>query len=431
MGWRWVKVVRQWTGCLFLALVVILAHGGIAEAASKTGTKASTAVCKPSSDKAASGYTSDDDNEDDDNDDEGIRFRLAGACAKLTGGVSYTYQKAQQTASGLPLFVNRNGTVSRGTSSNSVSANIGLETARPTALGEFKTSVGAEWSKATDDDTRNGSASVSGWSVGLGGLTVGYTGSLIGFWEGDFLSSANAPGRSASTIVYEYAVNGDNKVSVGLESNLPTTPQSETGIKNFEFSDPVYTARWRYETDPLTFQTSGLVRQADFSNSPLLPRFSSTATTRTGWVASIGFKVPVAFVAEDDEFNMQATYAVDAVSYLGLNNDLTVYQNTVRSTGPTKGWSVVGSFHHVWSEQFESNVFASFMTVQADLLLAKPKSETFRGAINLFWKPIDHLKFGVELGYVDIKLDPQGDLGFFNGVGGRSYIGIFSVSAEL
>jgi len=295
--------------------------------------------------------------------------------------------------------------------------------------------VSAGWSKATDDGTSDGTAEVSGWSFGLdgkyGNLTVGYTGSLISFWEGDFLSTANAPGRSANTIVYEHEIDDRNKLSVGLESNLPTTPDSETGLKSFEFSDPVYTLRWLYESDAVTLQASGLARRADFSNSPLLPFIPDTATTRTGWVASFGFKVPTPFIAEDDQFNAQVTYASDAVSYLGLNNDLTVYQNTVRNTGPNTGWSAVGSFHHVWSEQFESNIFASFMTVQADLLLGKPKSETFRSAINLLWKPMDNLKFGIEFGYVDIKLDPQGRAGFFNGVGGRSYIGILSLSASL
>jgi hypothetical protein len=353
----------------------------------------------------------------------------------VTAGVSYTYQQAKKTASGLPVIVNRNGTVSNGTSSNAVSANIGLETTRQTKLGEFKTSVSADWSKATDDGAQNGTASVSGWSVGLngelGGLTVGYTGTLMSFWGGDFLSTASSPGRSANTIVYEHEIFDNNTVSFGLESNLPTTPQAQTGLKSFEFSDPVYTARWLYETDELTLHFSGLARRADFSASPLLPLFPDTATVRTGWAASFGFTLPAGFIADDDEASFQGTYAVDASSYLGISTDLTTYQHTVRSVGPTTGWSAVASYHHVWSEQFESNIFASYVTLHADLLLAKPEVQTLRSGINLFWKPVDKLKFGVELGTVDTKFTPNGVLGIFDGASGRAYIGYLSMSAEL
>jgi len=400
-------------------------------AAPKAPKKGSSVTCKPSSGKDAKSANKDDSDDEDDDDDGGVRFALAGGCAKLTGSVSYTYQQSQKSAAGIPVFINRNGTASRGSFVNTLSADIGLETAHQTGLGEFKTSFSANWSKATGDGTENGTASVSGWSVGLAGLTVGYTGSLMSFWEGDFISQANAPGRTANTIVYEYEFPDDNKVALGLESSLPTTRQAQTGFTSFDFSEPVYTIRWQRETDPWTLHLSGLVRRADFSNSPLLPLLPSTETVRTGWAASIGSKVSVPFVAEDDEATFQATYAVDASSYLGINADLTTFQNIVRSTGPTTGWSAVASYHHVWSDEFESNLFGSFVSLKADLLSGKPEAQTFRSGVNLYWAPVDHLKFGIELGYVEMKFDPHGILGFFNGGSGHAWTGYLSVSAEL
>ena len=415
MAWRWGV----------LALAALWVCGGTAAAAPKAGKKDLPAACQAKADKDAG------DDKDDDDDDEGVRFDLAGACAKLTGGVSYTYQKAQKTAAGLPVFVNKNGTVSAGSMSQSVSANIGLETSRQTRLGEFRTKVSADWSKATDDGTSSGAASISGWSVGFEGLTVGYTGTLMSFWGGDFLSTASSPGRTANTIVYEHKLDGRNKIAAGLESNLSTTPQANTGLTRFDFSDPVYTMRWLYESDAFTLHMSGLLRRADYSASPLRPQFADTAAVRTGWAGSVGLKVPAKFIADDDEFSFQATYASDASSYLGTSTDLVIYQHTVRSVSPTVGWSAVGSFHHVWSEQFESNIFASFVTVKADLLLAKPEAQTFRSGINLFWKPVDHLKFGIEFGMIDGKVAPNGVRGIFDGGSGRAYIGYLSVSAEL
>ncbi|HEY4141780.1 MAG TPA: hypothetical protein VGM57_10225 [Pseudolabrys sp.] len=423
MAWRWAIV----------ALALAAAWGcGPAHAAPKAAKKDVPAACK-SGDKDDKAKSKSDEDDDDD-DDEGVRFDLAGGCAKLTGGASYTYQQVKQTGVGLPLIVNKNGTVSSGSASNSASANIGVETTRQTNLGEFKTTGAAEWSKATGDGTSSGTVAVTGWSVGLngrlGGLTVGYTGTLMSFWDGDFLTTANSPGRSANTVVYEYETDG-HTISFGLESNLPTTPQTYSGIKSFDFSDPVYTARYRYEFDDATFHLSGLVRRADFSNSPLLPFFPDTATVRTGWAGSAGMKLPVKFVGDDDEFSVQATYASDASSYLGISTDLVVYQHTVHSLGPTTGWSAVASYHHVWPDQFESNIFGSIVNLRADLMLAKPEARTFRSGVNLFWKPVDKVKFGVELGYVDIRLESNGVLGLFDGVGGRGWIGVFSMSAEL
>jgi hypothetical protein len=437
----WPRVTAFWffAGRVLVSLAVVCAGSAVPAVADGTDLPA---VCKTShknSDgkdakgKQVKAKPSDDDDsgDDDDDDDEGIRFDLGGACAKLTGSVSYTYQQANKSAAGLPVFVNPNGTVSSGKSSNTVSASVGLEATRQTKLGEFKTTFAAEWSKATGDGTTSGAAEVSGWSVGLAGLTVGYTGTLMSFWEGDFLSTVNAPGRTANTVVYEYEIDDDNKIAAGVESALPTAPDRDSGLKSFDFSDPVYTLRYRYEIDPLTLHLSGLVRRADFSESPLLPFFPNTATVRTGWAVSAGAKVPMAFIHDDDEASVQATYASDASSYLGITTDLTTFQHTIRSLGPTTGWSAVASYHHVWSDEFESNAFASYVKIDANLLLAKPEAQSLRTGVNLFWKPVDHLKFGIELGTVDIKLEPNGIAGFFNGASGHALVGTLSMSAEL
>ena len=229
--------------------------------------------------------------------------------------------------------------------------------------------------------------------MGLGGLTVGYTGSLMSFWEGDFLSTAGAPSRSANTIVYEYEFNDAHKLAVGLESNLPTTPTAVTGLKSFEFSDPVYTARYRYATDDLTLHLSGLARRADFSNSPLLPFFPNTAAVRTGWSGSAGIKFPMNFIAGDDEFNAQWTYAVDASSYLGISTDLTTYQNTVRSRPDHRleRGSVVSS---CLVGEFRSNIFGSYVTCVPTCCWQSPGADLAH-RINLFWKPLDKVKFGI------------------------------------
>lgn len=445
---RWVGICAAW---FLSALVALWACGGGAAAAPKPPKKGGSIKCEASAgqddDAKSAGKAAkaahksaktkkkddddDDDSDDDDDDNEGVRFALGSGCAKLTGSVSYTFQQAKKSGARVPVFVNRNGTLSAGSSVNTLNADIGLETAHQTGLGEFRTSFSGNWSKSTGDGTQNGTASVSGWSVGLSDLTVGYTGSLMSFWEGDFISTAIAPGRSANTVVYEHEFADHNKVALGVELSLPTTRQTQTGFTSFDFSEPVYTARWLRETDPWTLHVSGLVRQADFSNSPLLSFLPKTDTVQTGWAASLGSKVSLPFIKDGDEASVQATYAVDASPYLGINTDLTTFQNVVHVTGPTTGWSAVASYHHEWSDQFESNIYGSYVSLTADLLLAKPAAQSFRSGLNLYWSPVDHLKFGVELGYVDMKLDPNGMLGFFDGASGHAWTAYLQVSAEL
>lgn len=96
MAWRLV----------LLALAMLWACDGVAVAAASKTAKRGSVACKHSSDsdgksadkksgakKSAAKKSGDkDDDSDDDDDDEGIHFNLAGACAKLTSEVSYTYQ---------------------------------------------------------------------------------------------------------------------------------------------------------------------------------------------------------------------------------------------------------------------------------------------------------------------------------------------------
>lgn len=229
MASRW--VVGACARFLCLLTVIAIALAGAARAESKAGG------AKGGPSKGGASCQHDGDDGEDDDDDEGVRFAVAAGCAKVTGGVSYTYQGTKQIA-GVPRIVNRNGTVTQNTMSQSVTASGGLEYTRQTSLGEFKSTIGGEWSKSTDDGTTNGSAYFTGWSVGLGGLTVGYTGSLMSFWEGNFLTSASSPARSATTIVYEQALDAANKVAVGVESSLPTSPNADTNYLGVRLLQP-------------------------------------------------------------------------------------------------------------------------------------------------------------------------------------------------
>lgn len=86
------------------------------------------------------------------------------------------------------------------------------------------------------------------------------------------------------------------------------------------------------------------------ADSPVLP---DTATTRAGWAPSFGATVPVRLTVKDDTASIQATYAVNALQYLGTKADIPKLEAIIPTSGSTSGWSVVASFHHPWTKQLE------------------------------------------------------------------------------
>lgn len=385
-----------------------------------------------------------DDDGDDDDDDKGqkgqasnagttskktggtgIKFDLWGACAEVSGSLTGSQQRQLWSEpSGFSGLVTRRGTAARRTTVQTVTAVGRLETTRETSLGELKTAGAVTWS--ADDDSGVGTATFSELYGALAGFTVGYTDSLMNFWSGDFSFTANAPQRTIGLVSYQYDLSDDASIAVAVESGPPTTRSSTDGLRSITTTNPVLSSRFRYETDDLTVHLSGLLREARFEPHTLLP-FLNRPTTRTGYAVSFGTTVPVKALGEDDEFSMQATYAVDAVSYLGTTQDLSQLSTTLRTTGPSVGWSVVGSFQHSWSEQWKSNVFASYLALDAELRISQPTVRTKRAGANLQFLPVETLSITGELGYVDTELNADRAIGFFDGTSGRALISYVTV----
>lgn len=395
---------------LLLALAGCLAAPALAPAAAP-------AVC-----------VSDEDDEDEDEEEKtatGVKFDLWGACAEVTATLTGSHQRelSKQPAD-FPTTFRRDGTPSGKSVLNTLTAGARLETARRTALGELKTAFDAQWS--VDDDAAIGAASVNELTASLGGLTAGYTDSLMNFWSGDFSFQTTSPQRTVGLVAYEHAISETMKLSVAVESGLPTSRSAADGIQSVNFDAPLFTARWRYDTDDLELHLSGLVREAKFQSTAVLP-FLATSSTRTGWAASFGATLPLPSLGEDDELGMQATWASDASPYLGTAQDLSSLSNTLRTTGPTVGWSVIASLHHVFTGQWKSNAFVSYLALDAELLAARPSVRTRRAGANLQFLPVEALTLTWELGYVETDLDPGGIAGFLTGTGGRALNGYFTV----
>lgn len=409
--------------------------------------------CGPVSaqDKAAPDAVCESDDEDAKPKPAWKQFAFAGACVELSGEVSFVYQKLLDSKGGpIPAFTTRRGPVFRpgflsnaglgpfnpqgvsiGQPSylNTADFSIRADTTRKTALGDLTTGFEVQYEK-TSSDGGNGVLTLIEGIVQWAGMTAGYTDSLMNFWNGDFQFSATAPQRTVAIASYDFKLTERLKLTLAAETGVPTTPQSANEFAPISWEDPVAAARFYYETDDLTWQAAGMYHQLEVGGGgTFLARFGRGRQERlSGWAATFGLTKPTPKISEGSEFSMQATYAVNASSYLGTTGDLSSFAALIPVPGETRGWSAVGSYHHVWSEHWESNVMASHIALDMTLPHLSPAARSTRYAGNLIWKPTESLKIGGELGWVDFTLKSNGALGFFPVESGSALVGYLFVT---
>ena len=130
-----------------------------------------------------------------------------------------------------------------------------------------------------------------------------------------------------------------------------------------------------------------------------------------GWAASAGITIPFEFIAEDDAFSAQFTYAVDSSIFLGTQQDVSFVAAKFPNTGPTRGWSAVGSYLHNWSDNWASTAFVSYLALDVDLILTRPTANLLRYGVNLTYRPSDNWTIGMEVDALDAMIDINGPFG--------------------
>jgi hypothetical protein len=414
--WGWTRVAAL--ACVALAIVCVA--GGAAFARDKTGGKSnSVSVCHLDSDE-------DDDGEDDDDGSPPVekRFLIDGTCTELSGELNVVGQNILQKKGSISPLATRRGIVTAPVpfvlSSN---LSLKLETTRKTAAGNFNTVLELKAQRDSGDDA--GLINMSEGYVSWAGWTVGYTDSLMNFWNGDFQFSANAPSRSVGRVSYELNATENLKVAFAGETGVPSSGGMDVRFIPVTFEDPVAAARALYEQDDFSLHLSGMMHELKRGgDNPLLARLGITGAGVTrGWAASAGVTVPLPQIHEDDEFSVQATYAVNSSSYLGTKADLSTLAGIAPPGAGTRGWSALASYHHVWTEGWETNLFASRLLLDIELPLGRPRIAVERYAGNVIWEPVNGFKVGTELGYVDIQFTPNGVVGVLNGASGRALVG--------
>ncbi len=371
--------------------------------------------------------------DDDDDDSKPVpgwkRFAWEEACVEISGELTAIYQKQKASASRIALISSRQGAVTNASELSTFNPSIEINTTRQTASGELKTTFSVEYNK-TSTDGNNGLTTLSDATVSFAGIKGGYTDSQVNFWDGDFQFTATAPKRTVGLAGYEFKLGEKWTLTLAYETGLPTTQVSGNKFVTVYPDDPAGSARLYYDADDVSFQLAGLVHEARINGSHPLLTFLGRPTEfgEIGWVATAGLTAPVKWgqgsqdSQDGNAFSMQATYAVNASPYLGTAADFSSLAGTIPVPVTTEGWSIVGSYHHVWSEHWETNVMASYLALDISARLFHPTIRTRRYAGNLIWKPVKDFKIGGEVGYVDSEIDPGGPLGLLKGASGKGTI---------
>jgi hypothetical protein len=297
---------------------------------------------------------------------------------------------------------------------------IEIDTTRKTALGDLKTTFGIEYNKTTTDGN-NGLTTLSEATVSWAGMKGGYTDSQMNFWDGDFQFTATAPNRTVGLGGYEFKLGESWTLTLAYETGLPTSQAPGNKFITVFPDDPAGSARLYYDANDVQFQLAGLVHELRIQgNHPLLAFLGRpTEFKELGWAATAGLTAPVKWGKDGNAVSLQATYAVNASPYLGTAADLSSLASSVPVPVTTQGWSIVGSYHHVWSDHWETNVMASYLALDISTQRFQPSVRTSRYAANLIWKPVKDFEIGVEAGYVESRIDPGGPLGLLKGTSGK------------
>jgi len=387
-------------GCFSVTLVALhlFASSDFAHAAAKKADKSNDdadAVCDM--DTGGTGTASKPLNSSDGSGAH--RYLIGGVCYDLSGNVQLTGQatKAPEPRVGSAPIAPTTGTIN---------PDFRIEAARHTSYGALKSAFEIDWKYVTDTGPEK-TPTLDEATIAYLGFTLGYTDSLMNFWDSkSFQFSASAPNRSSYLFSYQYSFTDDLTLAVAAEAGPPTSRGATTW--QLPSTPPYFTTQLNYDKDDWTLQASAAAHEVDVRGTTLL---GGSSESRWGWAASTGITIPFKFIADGDAFSSQVTYAVDSSIFLGTTQDVSFLAAKFPTTGPTRGWSAVGSYTHNWSDKWASNAFVSYLAVDIDLIFTKPTVRLTRYGVNLTYQPSDNWTIGVEVDALDAQIDVNGPLG--------------------
>ena len=327
--------------------------------------------------------------------DNPYQVLVGSTCVQLTGSLEGTGQKGNIS---LPSPKN-----AFAPSKFTFNGDSRVETATSTPHGKLRTAFEVDWNTSSDTGPDPVPNLVEG-SIAFEGAMVGFSDSLMNFWDGDFKFKAYSPNLSTYLVSNEVSLREDLKLAVSVEAGPPDTRGAASWT--IAQSPPYYASRLRYEKDDLTIHLSSAMHQIEISGTPLLP---GSGEFKTGWAVSGGAEIPLPALAEDDSLSFQMTYAVNSRVFLGTSADRSVLAAILPGAVqlPSEGWSAVVSLQHNWTDALASNLMISRVSASVEPQGRSADIRMDRAAANLTYQMTDIVTVGAELGVVDARIDSE------------------------
>jgi len=199
------------------------------------------------------------------------------------------------------------------------------------------------------------------------------------------------------TMIRYNALQGEkNSLSFSMEGpSLDYTKNYDidTAITTTNQNVPDFTARYRYDTDKLHFQLSGVFRNIRYKNI-----LDSELFYEQGYGISLSSGITV---FNRDKIHLQATTGKGIARYMvgfeGRNWDAVPTGNHKIELLPTYGGFI--GYDHYWNKNktFSSTIVAGGVYVQNNVLdNVDDFMEGYWGLLNLYWYPVEHLSLAIE-----------------------------------
>lgn len=166
---------------------------------------------------------------------------------------------------------------------------------------------------------------------------------------------------------------------------------------------PDVVARYNLKGDWGIFSIAGTLRQLSYENTA-----AGINDDTSGWGISLAGKFNV---GSHDEFKWMASTGSGLGRYIGLNTSNGAVLDAFGNLHAIDSWGAYGSYRHIWSDKWRSNLTLSYLAIDNDTSLTGTGVTKNVGSwrVNLIYRPQPKLDFGIEFMMANRELESGAD----------------------
>jgi len=166
---------------------------------------------------------------------------------------------------------------------------------------------------------------------------------------------------------------------------------------------PDLVLRYNLKGDWGIFSVAGTLRQLAYENTA-----AGIDDSTSGWGISLAGKHKV---GARDEFKWMASTGSGLGRYIGLNTSNGAVLDDFGNLHAIDSWGAYGSYRHIWSDKWRSNLTLSYLAIDNDTSLTGTGATKNVGSwrVNLIFRPQPKLDFGIEFMMANRELETGAD----------------------